>query len=61
MASNETHVLLKHPKSGAVWPCPAGAVEAFTALGWKKAPKDAEPTVDQPASAALTTPTPKGA
>jgi hypothetical protein len=28
---------LRHPKTGATWSCPAGAVEAWLAKGWKKA------------------------
>ncbi|GAB3656462.1 hypothetical protein [Glycomyces tarimensis] len=33
----KTHVKLRHPKTGGEWLCPAGAVEAWLAKGWKKA------------------------
>jgi hypothetical protein len=30
-------VELRHPTTGGVWMCPAAAVEAWRAKGWKKA------------------------
>jgi len=28
---------LRHPKTGAVWSCPAAAVDGWLAKGWKRA------------------------
>jgi len=30
-------VLLRHPKTGAIWACPARAVDAWLAKGWRRA------------------------
>lgn len=30
-------VLLRHPKHGGTWECPAAAVDAWIAIGWRRA------------------------
>lgn len=52
------HTLIRNRKTGAVWPCPDRALESalsndnpFLGSSWVKAAKDAEPSIEQPATA----------
>lgn len=42
---------LRHPKTGATWPCPAGAVEAWLAKGWERAKGSLDEETTESASA----------